>query len=69
MACKRLAKVGTERAENKIRKNHEILGMLKTGVSTHAMSKKFNMSYSGAKKKFYQAKIEWNYSGVPGLGR
>ena len=44
----------------KIRRNHKILGLLEAGDSTCAISKKFNMNYSGQKKKnLYQDKIEW----------
>ena len=49
MASKGSKKVGNERVEMKIRTNREILGMLNAGVTTHAIFKKFKISYSGAK--------------------
>ena len=51
MASKGLKNVSTKKSEMKIRKNHKIFGMLKAGVSTHAILKKFSMSYSGEEKK------------------
>ena len=43
----------------KIRKNHKILGMLKAGVSTCVISKKSNMSYSGAKMERRLQSCSW----------
>ena len=53
----------------KIRKNHHILGILKAGVSTRAMSKKVNMSYFGLKKLCAKLKSNGDCSRVPGSGR
>ena len=53
MASKGLKKVGTEKAEMKIRRNHKIPRLLKAGVSTHAISKTFNRRHSGAKRSLY----------------
>ena len=50
MASKGFKKVSTERDEMKIRRNRKIRRLLKAGVSTHAVSKKINISYSRAKK-------------------
>ena len=50
MASKGLKKVGTEKSEMKIRRNHEILGLLQAGVTTCTVSKKFTLTYSGKKK-------------------
>ena len=66
MASKEVKKVNTERAEMKIRRNHQILGMLKAGVSTRAILKEFNMSYSGAKKLCRKIKSSGDCSRVPG---
>ena len=55
----------------KIRKNHETLEMLKTGVSTQAISKKFKMSYSGEKTPQLCTKLKSNgyCCRVPDSGR
>ena len=46
--CKKPSSTG--RSEERIRRNHEILGMIKAGVSAHEVAQKFKLSYSGAKK-------------------
>ena len=55
----------TGRSEERIRRNHEILGMLKAGVSAHEVAQKFKLSYSGAKKICSKLKLTrdcvWSY--------
>ena len=52
-----------------IRRNHEILRLLKVRVSTNPISKKFNISYS--KAKIFCIKLNWSgdCSRVPDSGR
>ena len=51
VASKGLIKVGTEKSEIKIKRNHEVLGLLQAGVTTCTASKKFTLTYSGKKNK------------------
>ena len=50
----------------KIRRNHQIPSMIKAGVSTCAISTKFNMSYSGQKRLCTKLKSSGDCSRVPG---
>ena len=58
-----------EKAKKKVGRNHEILGMLKAGVSAHQIGKEFGLSYSGAKKLCAKLKSSGNCHRTPGSGR
>ena len=67
MASKELEKVGTEKAEMKIRRNHQILSMHKASGSTYVISKKkIIMNYSGPKKLCTKLKSSGDRNRVPG---
>ena len=51
VASKGLKKVGTEKSEMKIRRNHDILGLLQAGFTTCTVSKRVTLTYSGGKNK------------------
>ena len=59
----------TSRSEQKIRRNHEILGMLKAGVNAREVAQKFKLSYSGAKKICSKLKLTGDCGRTPGSGR
>ena len=58
----------TKRSEEK-RRNREILGMLKAGVSAREVAQKFKLSYSGAKKICSKLKLTGDCGRTPGSGR
>ena len=49
--------------------NHEILGMLKTGVSAREAAQEFKLSYSGAKKICSKLKLTGDCGRTPGSAR
>ena len=58
----------TGRSEERIR-NHEILSMLKAGVSAREVAQKFKLSYSGAKKICSKLKLTGDCGRTTGSGR
>ena len=69
MDKKEVKDVRTQKAQIKLVRNHEILGMLKSGVIAYEISKKFSLSYSGAKKLCAKLKSDRDCSRPPGSGR
>ena len=59
----------TGRSEERRRRNHEILGMLKAGASAREVAQKFKLSYSGAKKICSKLKLSGDCGRTPGSGR
>ena len=59
----------TGSSEERIRRNHEILGMLKTGVSACEVAQKFKLSGSGAKNICSILKLTGDCGRNPGSGR
>ena len=59
----------TGRSEERIRRNHEILGMLNAGVSAREVAQKFKLSYSGAKKICSKLKLTGDCGQTSGSGR
>ena len=57
------------KARNKVARNHEILGMLKAGVSANRIAKEFGLSYAGAKKICAKLKSNGDCHRTPGSGR
>ena len=58
-----------ERSQAKTGRNHEILGMLKAGVSACQISWEYNLSYSGTKKLCAKLKLSGSCGRSPGSGR
>ena len=58
-----------EISKAKTGRNHEILGMLKAGVSARQISPEYNLSYSGAKKLCAKLKLSGSCGRSPGSGR
>ena len=67
-AKKTRQQVKRERSRAKTGKNHEILGMLKAGVSARQISREYNLSYSGAKKLCAKLKSSGSCGRTPGSG-
>ena len=60
----------TGRSEERIRRNHEILGMIiKAGVSAGEVAQTFKLNYSGAKKICSKLKLTGDCGRTPGSGR
>ena len=53
----------------RVARNHEILGMLKAGVSANQIAKEFGLSYAGAKKICAKLKSSGDCHCTPGSGR
>ena len=68
MAKKTTEQVKRERSQAKTGRNHEILGMLKAGVSASQISWEYNLSYSGAKKLCAKSKSSGSCGRTPGSG-
>ena len=62
-------KIQEQKAKAKVGRNHEILGMLKAGVSANQIAKEFSLSYSGAKKLCAKLKMSGKCHRNPGSGR
>ena len=65
MAKKTTEQVKRERSHTKTGRNHEILGMLKAGVSARQISWEYNLSYSGAKKLCAKLKLSGSCGRTP----
>ena len=57
------------KARKKVAQNHEILVMLKAGISTKQIAKEFGLSYAGAKKICAKLKSSGDCHPTPGSGR
>ena len=58
----------TERSEERIRRNHEILGMFNAGVSARDVVQMFKLTYSEAKKICPKLKLTGDCGRTPGSG-
>ena len=68
MATKTREQIKRETSQAKTGRNHEILGMLKAGVSARQISREYNLSYSGAKKLCTKLKSSGSCGRTPGSG-
>lgn len=69
MARKTRKETQNERSKAKTGRNHEIVGMLKTGVSARQIAREYKLSYSGAKKLCAKLKVSGSCDRSPGSGR
>ena len=58
-----------QQARKKVARNHEILGMLKAGVSANQIAKEFGLSYAGAKNICAKLKSSGDCHRMPCSGR